>query len=117
MLIIPIVDLVYINDAARAFKQKNFMWYQNMLVGIDNTDYITFINLDTSDSQEKICDDKNLILKYLRDKMTDLDTFEKASSYSVKDLWNGDTFKNEDGRFEVSGLKACDTIVWRIYPQ
>ena len=48
MLIIPIVDLVYINDAARAFKQKNFMWYQNMLVGIDNTDYITFINLDTS---------------------------------------------------------------------
>ena len=48
MLVIPIADLVYINDAARAFKQKNFMWYQNMLIGIDNTDYFTNISLDTS---------------------------------------------------------------------
>ena len=83
----------------------------------DGSVAVAFINLDTSDSQEKICVDKNLILKYLRDKMTDLDAFEKASSYSVKDLWSGDTFINEDGRFEVSGLKACDTKVWRIYPQ
>ena len=83
----------------------------------DGSIALAFINLDTADTQEKICVDKNVILNYLRNKMTDPDSFEKASSYSVKDLWNGNTFLNEEGMFEVSGLKACDTIVWRIYPQ
>ncbi len=83
----------------------------------DKSVAIAFINLDTEDSHEKICIDKNLIIKFLRGKMTDPDVFENASSYSVKDLWSGDEYANECGQFEVFELKACDTVVWRIYPQ
>ncbi len=83
----------------------------------DKSVAIAFINLNTEDSDEKICIDKNLIIKYIRGKMTDPDVFENASSYSVKDLWSGDEYANECGQFEVAELKACDSVVWRIYPQ
>jgi alpha-galactosidase len=83
----------------------------------DKSVAIAFINLDTEDSHEKICIDKNLIIKFLRGKMTDPDVFENASSYSVKDLWSGDEYANECGQFEVAELKACDSVVWRIIPQ
>ena len=83
----------------------------------DGSVAVGFINLDTESSHEKICVDKSLICKLLRSKMRNPEAFEKASSYSVKDLWSGDVFVNESGRFEVPELKACDTVVWRIYPQ
>lgn len=83
----------------------------------DGSIALAFINLDKEDVKEKISVDKNLILKYLRGRMYAPDTFEKASAYSVTDLWSDDTKKQESVVFELSGLKACETIVWRIKPQ
>ena len=39
---ISVIDLIYINDAAKALKQKQFLFYKNCLFGLD------FINLDNS---------------------------------------------------------------------
>ncbi len=82
----------------------------------DGSIVLAFINTDTEDTKEKICVDKDLILKYLRGKMKNSDTFENAESFLVTDLWSGETESNEKGVFEVSGLKACESIVWRIKP-
>ena len=82
----------------------------------DGSIALAFFNLDTEDSKEKISVDKNLILKYLRGKMKDVKAFENAKSYSVEDLWNDETHEVNTGVFETDGIKACDSVVWRIMP-
>ncbi len=82
----------------------------------DGSIALAFFNLDTEDSKEKISVDKNLILKYLRDKMKDAKAFENAKRYSVADLWNDETHEVNAGVFETDGIKACDSVVWRIMP-
>ncbi len=82
----------------------------------DGSIALAFFNLDTEDANERIRVDKDLILKYLRDKMKDPDAFENSGSYSVTDLWNNESQNTDGGIFEIEGIKACDSIVWRIKP-
>ena len=82
----------------------------------DGSIALAFINLDTEDVTKKTAADKDLILKYLRGKMKDADAFENAKAYTVTDLWSEETKVNESGVFEVPGLKACETAMWRIKP-
>ena len=44
---IALTDLVLINDAARALKQKNVLWMNNMLIGVDSYDYLIFTYLNS----------------------------------------------------------------------
>lgn len=45
---ITITDIMYINDAARVLKQRNIMWIQDKIFGIDNFNYIIYMPLDAS---------------------------------------------------------------------
>ncbi len=83
----------------------------------DGSIALGFFNLDLEDNNEKITVDKNHILKFLRGKMKDADAFENAKAYTVTDMWNEESFVNETGIFEISGINACDNTVWRIKPQ
>ena len=48
-MIIRTIDLININEAAKALKQKDFMYYNYKLYGIDNIDgYITWVDLSES---------------------------------------------------------------------
>lgn len=47
MIRIPISDLTYINEAAKALKCRNFMWKQNKIISIDSMDYILMGELNT----------------------------------------------------------------------
>ena len=33
-----------------------------------------------------------------------------SNQFQVKDLWTGETWQNENGVFEISGLGACDNV-------
>ena len=46
MITIRTTDLIYLNEAAKALKQKNVMWISNQLIGIDNFNYIITLPLD-----------------------------------------------------------------------
>ena len=83
----------------------------------DGSIALGFFNLDLEDNNEKISVDKNHILKFLRGKMKDADAFKNAKAYTVTDMWNEESFVNETGIFEISGINACDNTVWRIKPQ
>ena len=83
----------------------------------DGSIALGFFNIDSEDYNVKVVVDKNLVLKYLRGKMKDADAFENARAYTVTDMWSEESHVNETGIFEISGIKACDNIVWRIKPQ
>lgn len=42
---IQTVDLVVINEAAKALKQKQFMFYNNCLFGLDNPGYFSYVDI------------------------------------------------------------------------
>lgn len=41
-----VVDLLYINEAAKALKQKQFLFYRNCLYGVTNNNYMVYLPLD-----------------------------------------------------------------------
>ena len=43
-------------------------------------------------------------------------TFATAKSFSVKNLWTGETLKNQTGIFEIKTLTACDNVTLKITP-
>lgn len=46
---ISTTELIYLNEAAKALKQREFVIINNSIVGLDNVDsYLVFINLDTN---------------------------------------------------------------------
>ena len=47
MIKLMISDLTYINEIAKVLKQKNFMWYHDLIIGVDNLDYSIYGALNT----------------------------------------------------------------------
>mgnify|MGYP004456232285 CR=1 FL=1 len=48
-MMMSINDIIYINEAAKALKQKQFLFYKNCLIGLDYIDqYVLFLKLDES---------------------------------------------------------------------
>ena len=45
---IAAVDILYINEVAKALKQKSVMWYQDYLIGIDTNNYLCYTRLDSN---------------------------------------------------------------------
>ena len=54
------------------------------------------------------------ILAYVGGKMPAKECFEKAKYFDVTDLWTGENWINESGRFSVSGLEGCDNLTIRV---
>ena len=73
---------------------------------------IAFFNLSQSnikaDLGVTITDIANLLGKKMPGSLS------KASSFQIRDLWNGTTFTNDTGRFEISEIAACDCKVWKV---
>ena len=82
----------------------------------DGSIALTFLNLSQSPKTEEVAVDVALIRQYLGEKMVDGEAFAKAKSFCVKELWTGETSKNETGRFSVSRLDACDNICLKVTP-
>lgn len=48
-MVLTLADLIYINDAAKALKQKEFLFFRNRLYGVDNImNYLIYVDLDTN---------------------------------------------------------------------
>ena len=67
---------------------------------------ISFINVSEKDWKEKISISVKEIEKAFGKKLV------ASNQFQVKDLWTGETWQNESGVFEISGLGACDN--WTI---
>ena len=46
MITVTVSDLIYINEAAKALKQKDFCWIDNTLIGVDDFNYAIYCKLD-----------------------------------------------------------------------
>lgn len=71
---------------------------------------ISFINVSEKDWKEKISISVEEIEKAFGKKLV------ASNQFQVKDLWTGETWQNENGVFEISGLGACDNFTIRISP-
>jgi alpha-galactosidase len=80
----------------------------------DNSVAISFINVSEADKNEGYRTDVETIIKFIGRKMVNADAFKNAKSYSVKDLFTGETTTSNDGVFKVSSLKACGNVTLRI---
>lgn len=59
---ISVIDLIYINDAAKALKQKQFLFYKNCLFGLDFIDkYFIYVPLDINMLSRNYYDDNGII--------------------------------------------------------
>ena len=67
---------------------------------------ISFINVSEKDWKEKISISVKEIEKAFGKKLV------ATNQFQVKDLWTGETWQNDTGLFEISGLGACDN--WTI---
>lgn len=45
---ISVPDLIYVNDMVKVLKASTFVWYQDILMGIDDMNYIIYVKLDSS---------------------------------------------------------------------
>lgn len=79
----------------------------------DNSVAICFVNVSEEDKNEKYSIAVDDIVRFIGDKMVDIDAFANAKEYVVTDLWTGDSIQSSD-TFEVDGIKAYDHIIWKV---
>ena len=80
----------------------------------DGSIALSFINLSEETWTDTVSICTSDIVKMLGSKMKNAEVFQDATSYSVVDLWTGDTSSNTTGVFEVSGLEAHGNMTIRI---
>lgn len=71
---------------------------------------LSFINVSCGDKNEKYSISIGDLKKYFSDRIPE------GKSYTVKDVWTGETSENTTGSFEVNGLKACDNVTLIVTP-
>jgi len=76
---------------------------------------IAFVNLSGENITKTIAIDINTIISFIGHKMVDADSFIKAKSYIVKDLWTKaeKTINSEIVEIDMLGAHACE--VFKIY--
>lgn len=75
---------------------------------------ISFINLSEHPWDDTIRVNSKLIAKMLGAKLINADDFCNAKTYSVKDLWTGNTRVQSSDIFEVQHLNAFESITVRV---
>ena len=80
----------------------------------DGSVALSFINLSQEKKTEGYSVTPEQILAGIGNKMADRAAFEKAKSFTVTDLWTGETVQNNTGKFAVDALEACDNVTWKI---
>ena len=56
------------------------------------------------------------ILEKIGHKMKEKEKFQKAESYKVINLWNGEKVENRTKEFVVNELQPCDNVTIKIVP-
>lgn len=82
----------------------------------DGSVALSFLNISQEAKEEGYQVDKALIASFIGEKMKDCDSFLNAKSYTVMDLWTGETTENADGVFAVKSLQACDNVTIKVVP-
>lgn len=77
---------------------------------------LSFINLNDKPWDGEVSVDLGLIKQRIGSKMINAEAFFSASSYQVKDLWNGNISQNSTGVFSIKHLNSCDNVTLRINP-
>ena len=80
----------------------------------DGSAAVSFINVNDKAWDGNLSVSVEQIVEKLGTKMVDAESFAKASSYAVKDLWTGETAENRSGCFTVNHLDACDSITIKV---
>jgi len=75
---------------------------------------LSFFNLSEEKKSGNYSADLSLIKKFLGHNLPE--DFYKASSFSVKNLWSGETSKNTSGKFCIDSLEGCGNVTLRITP-
>ena len=82
----------------------------------DGSVALSFINLSSVNNKTGLATDVKTIIDKIGDKLPGREAWLNAASFSVKDLWTGETYKNSTGVFEVNDLAPCDNVTVRISP-
>ena len=82
----------------------------------DGSVALCFINLSEDTWADTVSIRTEDIVKMIGSKMKNAQTFGDAASYTVTDLWTGETSSNTTGVFEVSGLEAHGNVTIRVTP-
>ncbi|MBR5400675.1 MAG: alpha-galactosidase [Treponema sp.] len=77
----------------------------------DGSIAVSFINVSEKDWTKSVSVSIEQIEKAFGKKLV------SANKFTVKDLWSGETWENDSGVFEVTGLAACDCVVLRVSPK
>lgn len=80
----------------------------------DGSVAVSFINLSDNTWDAPIGISADLIADKIGAKMIQPEQFKTACTYTVTNLWNGETVTNSTGYFEVSDLPAHDNFTIRI---
>ena len=86
---------------------------------LDNGDIaIAFFNLKSEEHKDNISISANQIISSIGNKMSQsaAESFRKASSYELKDLFSKEFTKHSGKDFSIDSISACDCKVYRISP-
>jgi alpha-galactosidase len=82
----------------------------------DGSVALSFFNLSQQEKKEAVAVDVARIVNYLREKMVRPEIFEQAKSFTVTNLWTGETTKNETGSFGVTSIEGCGDVTLKVTP-
>lgn len=82
----------------------------------DGSVALCFINLSDKTWSDSIGVNVTDIVNMIDCKMINAEAFANAGSYTVTDLWTGETSVNTDGNFKVTDLEAYGNMTIRINP-
>ncbi len=80
----------------------------------DGTIALAFFNLSLEKSSNTVCVDLALIKKFLGKKLPE--SFYNAKSFSLKNLWTGESLVCEDGQFAVKEIEGCGNLTFKVCP-
>ncbi len=80
----------------------------------DGTIALAFFNLSLEKSSTPVCVDLALIKKFLGKKLPE--SFYNAKSFSLKNLWTGESLVCEDGQFAVKEIEGCGNLTFKVCP-
>lgn len=103
-MVLTLADLIYINDSAKALKQKQFLFFRNKLYGIDNImSYLIYVDLDINHLSKDFYSYNGVLFN------------AKELSKFVKSLSIEKEFEiNTDVRMGVLTSMACESVSYII---
>ena len=108
-------ELIYLNDAAKALKQKNFIIKNNTIVGADNTAFLIYTTLDPCYfyPQEFICNmqiNSRELSAFVKDIQL-MQDFKFHSNMNGLEIYNGSKILNFINKQQTFDNIAIDTNI------